>query len=631
MFSVRSIPIVLRVLPFFAALTVSSPAGVLSAGEPVPAPMGPPVTADVVVSAEAVAVPASSLGVAATVIGAEEIARSKATTLLELLRSVPGLDVAESGGPGGVASLFLRGTNSNQFLLLVDGVKVNSPYFGGADLSAVSTVNVERVEIVRGPFSALYGSEAIGGVVQIFTKRAPDGTRNGQLEGNATLGAGNLSAREGTATASWAAGPVGFTAGFRKASTEGDLPNSAFSVTNASAALDFAVAPGLKIGAVFRHDYSTTGIPFSGPDVTPRRETTTNTTTWAVPVTWAISGSTALQADFRYANDRPGLVDPDDAYGFTYSSTDARRAGGRLLVTTTAGSNRISAGGEWERTLVTNDDAYGVELDNLSTRTWALFVEDRLTLADGKLDVTGGIRRDDNSAFGSAVSPRLTVSWRVLPALKLRAAGGGAFRAPTTGELYYPFSGNPDLQPERSESLEGGADWTPSTSVGVELSVFRNSVRDLIQYDFASQKNLNVGRARMTGTELAFRFTIRPGLFARASWTWLDAVDLDTGLELLRRPKNRASASVGTTFGDGGSAELTGLFVGQRADVDAVTFARVTDASYFRVDVVATAPRLFEHLSPFVRVTNVLDRRYTEVAGYPSPGRRYLAGLNVGF
>ena len=602
----------------------------LAAGDPVPFG-APPVTADVVVSAEASPAPPDSLGVAATVIGPEAIARSRATTLLELLRSVPGLDVAQSGGPGGVTSLFLRGTNSNQFLLLVDGVKVNSPYFGGADLSAVSTANVDRVEVVRGPFSALYGSEAVGGVVQVFTKRAAADGRTNRVEGEATLGAGNLSAREGSAAVTASTGPVGLTAGYRRTSIDGDLPNSAFDATNASAALDLLVAPGLRAGVVVRHDVSSSGIPFNGPDATPRRQTTTSSTTWAVPVSWALSDATTLEAAFRYAADRPGLTDPDDPWGYTFSSTDARRAGGRLAVTTAAGAHRISAGADWERTVVSNEDSYGVELDGLATRTWSLFVEDRLTLADGTVGVTAGVRFDDHSVFGTATSPRLTVSWRLSPSLRLRAAAGSAFRAPTTGELYYPFSGNPDLQPERSVSVEGGLSWSLSPEVAFEATLFHSSVRDLIRYDFATFKNVNVGRARMTGAETALTWTFRPGLFARAAWTWLDTEDLDTGLELLRRPRNRASATLGAAFGDGGSAELTGLFVGRRDDVDAVTYGRVTDPSYLRVDLAVTAPRILGHLSPFLRVTNLLDRQYTEVAGYPSPGRRFLAGLNVGF
>ncbi len=144
-----------------------------AAAQSPPPPQGPaPVATEVVVTAEAVPADASSLGVAVTVVDRAAIDRSRSATVADLLRAVPGVDVARSGGPGGVTSLFLRGTNSNSTLVLVDGVKMNSPYFGGVDLSSLGTANVERIEIVRGPFSALYGSEAIGGVVQLFTRKA---------------------------------------------------------------------------------------------------------------------------------------------------------------------------------------------------------------------------------------------------------------------------------------------------------------------------------------------------------------------------------------------------------------------------------------------------------------------------
>ena len=612
-------------LPFLLALLlVATPL----LGGPAATPTGPVVSADVVVTAEASPAESAGLGVAATVIGPDEIARSKATTLLDLLRTVPGLDVAQSGGPGGVGSLFLRGSNSNQFLLLVDGVKVNSPYFGGADLASFSTANVERIEVVRGPFSALYGSEAIGGVVQVFTRRAVAGL---PPEARASLSAGSLSAREATASASWGSGPVGVSAGFRRSTVDGDLPNSGFAVTNLSAALDLAAAPWFRVGAAFRHDTSRTGIPFSGADVTPRRETTADTTTLSVPLVFNLSPTTTVEAAATFASDRPGLTDPDDPFGFTFSRTDARRAGGRLLATHTSGSNRISAGADWERTLVRNEDSYGLELNNLSPRTWAVFLEDRLSLWDGKVSITAGLRRDDHSAFGSATSPRVTLLWRAAPALKLRAAGGSAFRAPTTGELYYPFSGNARLAPERSSSFEVGADWDVAPRLTLEATVYRTSVRDLIRYDFATNENVNVGRARMTGLETGLRGRLAEGLEARVSWSWLDSADLDTGLPLLRRPRHRASAALGASLGKGASAELTGIFVGRRDDVDAVTYARVTDPSYLRFDLAVTGPRLLEHLAPFVRMTNLLGRSYVEVAGFPSPGRRFLAGLDVAF
>ncbi|MBK6405426.1 MAG: TonB-dependent receptor [Holophagales bacterium] len=288
-------------------------------------------------------------------------------------------------------------------------------------------------------------------------------------------------------------------------------------------------------------------------------------------------------------------------------------------------------GTDYEQTKVDNEDSYGVQLDGLTTRTWSVFAEDRLSLADDRVAITAGVRRDENSAFGASTNPRVALSWTVSSVLKVRAAAGSAFRAPSTGELYYPFSGNPGLQPEESVSYEAGAEWTISRGFVFEASLFRSDVKDLIRYDFATLANVNVGRARMTGAEAVVRGVLSAATWARAAYTWLDSQDLDTGLPLLRRPRHRASASLGGDLGRGASAELTGLYVGERDDVDATTYARVTSPAYFRVDLAATGPRLLEHLAPFVRVTNLLGRDYVEVAGYPSPGRRWVVGLDVSF
>lgn len=598
-----------------------------AAQSPQPAQGPAPVAADVVVTAEAVPEDASALGVAVTVVDRAAIERSRAATVADLLRSVPGVDVAQSGGAGGVTSLFLRGTNSNSALVLVDGVKMNSPYFGGVDLSSLGTANVDRIEVVRGPFSALYGSEAIGGVVQVVTRRA----EAGGLSGNAHLGLGNAAAREGGVNAAFREGAVGVTAGFRRTTTEGDLPNETFEGTDLSAALDAEVAPGVKTGVTVRRDTSRTGIPFSGATATPNRFTTADTTLVSVPVSAALGAGTTLEAAGTYAADSPTYADPDDPWGFTFSETRARRTGARLVVSHAAGANRVSVGADYERTKVDNEDSYGVQLDGLTTSTWSVFAEDRLSLAHDRVAVTAGVRRDENDAFGASTNPRLAVTWNVTSALRLRAGAGTAFRAPSTGELYYPFSGNPDLAPEESASYEVGGEWTVAPGVAVEASLFRNDVKDLIRYDFAYQRNVNVGRARMTGVEVSARAPLGGSLQLRAAYTWLDTEDLDTGLPLLRRPAHRASVTLAGDLGRGATAEVTGLYVGERDDVDATTYLRVTSPSYFRVDLAATGPRLFGHVAPFVRVTNLLDRAYSEVAGYPSPGVRFVAGLDVAF
>ncbi len=589
----------------------------------------PPVEAELVVTAGTEPEPRRTLGVAATVIDTDEIERSKGTSLADILRTVPGLDVVQSGGAGTVTSLFLRGTNSTQALVLVDGVKLNSPFFGGADISSLSTANLEKVEIVRGPFSALWGSEAIGGVVQLFSRH--DAGEKG-FEGRVTGALGNGAAMQGTADVAVRAGAVTLTGGFRRATEDGALPNEFFAVTNLSGGVEVALGEGSHAGVVLRRDSGVTGIPFSDGVPTPYRKTTAETTTLALPVSIALDAKSSLEASFLASRDRPGFSDPADPYGYTESQTDARRVGGRLVLSRDFGANRLSVGSDYERTSVRSADSYGVSLDGETTGNFSLFAEDRLSLDRDRLVVTAGLRRDEQSAFGAAWSPRGTVVYLVTPALKLRAAGGAAFRSPTTGELYYPFSGNPDLRPERSASFEAGVEIAIASGLWFETTVFRNDVRDLIQYDPQRFTNENVGRARTQGVETVLRGELGGGFTARASYTYLVATDLETGNPLLRRPKNSVSATVGRSFGSGASAELSGTWVGSRLDGDAIDFTKVVEMpAYLRVDAAATLPRLLGYVSPYVRVTNLLGASYAEVSGFPAPGRRFLAGIEASF
>ncbi len=602
--------------------TLAAALSLFAQAQPAPRPLA----ADVVVTAEAAPESAASLGAAATVIDAAEIARSKATTLLDLLRTVPGLDVVQSGGPGGVTSLFLRGTSSTQTLVLVDGVPLNSPYFGGTDLSAFSTANVERVEVVRGPFSALYGSEAIGGVVQIFTRRSADAGASG----HASFAFGNAGGREGSLEGRFAEGALSATFAFRRTLSSGDQLNEFFSGTTLSGALTARLGEGATAGVVVRRETGRTGVPTDGSQATPQRSTSGDTTALEVSLSLSLSKNLFLEATLRYTRDRPAYADPDSS--FTWSTTDARRVGARVAAAGTWGPQRLAVGVDLERTQVWNESNFGSALEGETARTFAVFAEDRIALDGERLLATAGVRWDDNSAFGSAVSPRVTAAWRVLPSLKLRAAAGSAFRAPSLGELYYPFSGNPDLKPEKSTSWEIGVEQTIAEGVVAEATGFWNDIRDLIQYDPQTFTNENIGHARTRGIEVAVRTAVGGRAFLRASYTYLDAEDLDAREPLLRRPRHRASLTTGSGFGAGGSWSVTGLFVGARPDLSSVDFTTpVQSPSYFRVDGAVTLPPVVLSLSPWARVTNLFAREYAEVNGFPAPRRRFLAGLEASF
>jgi vitamin B12 transporter len=354
------------------------------------------------------------------------------------------------------------------------------------------------------------------------------------------------------------------------------------------------------------------------------------TTTLSVPFRITLSSKTTLEAAARYVTDHFSSSDPLDPF-FSFSDTDSTRAGGHLALSTVLPSQHLSVGADYEATKVSSESSFGVALDGNRTHTWSLFAEDRVTFPGDTVVATFGIRWDDHSAFGSAVSPRATASWRVLRPLKLRASIGRAFRAPTTGELYYPFSGNPGLQPEKSVGYEGGAEWTIMPALVVEATYFRNDIRNLIVYDGQTGMNQNVGRVRTEGVETVLRTAPGADWFARASYTYLEATDLDADQPLVRRPRDRFSATVGRTYARGASWDVTGIFVGRRADRDFLDFSKpVESPSYFRLDVSVTLRPLF-HLAPFARVTNLLGRQYQEVNGYAAPGRRFLAGLEAAF
>jgi vitamin B12 transporter len=600
-------------LLFIAVLAAGAPAH----GQTVP------VSDSVVVTATLFPEEERTLGSATTVITRREIESKGATTVLELLRNVPGLDVARQGSDGSLTSVFLRGTNSTQTLVLVDGARVNSPYFSGYDFSALTTENVERIEIVRGPFSALYGSDAIGGVVQIFTRAASPG-----FAGQAAAEAGSAGQRQGSVFFSAGGGPFAAAGSYRYARVGGDRPNSDWKEQNGSARLEgrfFDIARAALEVSILDGDV---GVPGPVGLETPRarggfREERIELPVWVQPA----AGHETTLVLARVAS-KPTFRNPDDPFGFTSSDTDARTWQGRISDTWRTGAHEVTAVASWERWIVDAKSSFGTALDGARSTILGFAGQDTFRLGTSWF-ATAGLRYDHHSRFGRAWSPRATLAWLSSDGLwKLRASAGSAFRAPSVGELSYPFSGNPDLQPERSVSYELGAE----RYVGpgrLEASFFSNELRDLIVYDFVAQKNENIGRARTRGAEIAWHEPLDQRLGLDVGYTYLDTVDRGTGQELLRRPRHRAFAAATWRPTSALTVSPRATFIGRRADVDAVTFERIENASFLRYDLFLRYA--LWRLTPYARIENLTDRRYDEVAGYPAPSRRFAVGLEAKF
>ena len=595
-------------------------AGVLGGGMPAlsqdPDPV--PVFSDtVVVTASLDAEERADVPASVTVIDQKEIEARQALDLPELLSTVPGVLPVQAGSPGQQTSVFTRGAESDQTLLLWNGIPLNDPFFGGINWQFVPLDGVERVEVVRGPFSALYGSNAVGGVVQVFS-----GSRQG---GTVHLEGGENNYRRGGLAAGTNFGRVRLDTTGNVRRGDGELANDFFDDEEATVRALWTMGLGTSLGVLARANDSDTGIPLSGGQPTLRRRISWQEREVAVPLRWQ-RGAWEVESQLSRTRFDNRFRDPDDPFGAIDSATRSEARRGRGVATWTAGRDLwIAFGGDWERLEATNRSGSLTQVDAARQHTWAAFGQ--ASYGRGPLRLDLGLRRDDNDVFGAETSLRTGAVFALAPGTRLRASYGEAFRAPSLGDLFYPFFGNPELQPERSKSYELGVE---REAGGWRFGVtgFESRQRNLIDFDPVTFVSVNVGRARMRGVEGEAGF--RHGIYAaRLSGTYLDAEDLDAGTPLQRRPKHSASLLLTARPGDW-LLNLEGRYVGARPQLDEVTFAIRDNPSYVRVDLAARW-RARPWVSPYARVENVADEEYEEVLRYPTPGRTFIGGVAFGF
>ncbi len=579
----------------------------------------------IVVTASDVAETLESTPAAVTVVTKKDINERAARDVADVLREVPGLAVSRTGSPGKATSLFTRGAASTQTLVLWNGIEINNPYFSGYDWGRFSTAGVEQVEVVRGPFSALYGSDAVAGVVNVLTAPAGTGFR-------AEVQSGGHGLRNGLVDGSWVSGASHFSAALEHRDDDGFAPNDDFRQNSGNVVWRFAPSKSFSLGLAARATSYDLGIPFNlnatATALVPslQRRQNGNERQIAVPLQQSF-GAFSYDLTLSEARNRDDFRDPEDSFGVVDASTESRTRRARLTTrTTTSSFGTIVAGGEIERARVDDVNNFGVNLDGLTRRSHAFFVEDRAKF--GPVELSAGIRYDRFDTFGSETSPRVAVAL-VRGGTKWRAAYGEGFRAPSVGELYYPFSGNRNLEAERSRSFEAGYDAPMGASGLFSLTAFWSRYRNLINFDNTTFAFANIGRARSDGLELGIDEQVTRSLYTHLAYTFLHRdEDEATGARLPRRPKHSGALTLGWRNG-GLDANVSIVHSGARADVLPVfPFTSATNGAYTTVD--ANVQLRAGRLTPFVKIENLRDERYEEVLGYPSAGRRAVVGLRVG-
>jgi vitamin B12 transporter len=581
----------------------------------------------IVVTASDVPETIASTPAAVTVVTKKDIDERAARDVAEVLREVPGLAVSRTGSSGKATSLFTRGAASMQTLVLWNGIEINNPYFSGYDWGRFSTAGVEQVEVVRGPFSALYGSDAVAGVVNVVTAPAATGLR-------AEVQSGGHGLRNGVVDGSWAAGANHLSVALEHRTDDGFAPNDDFRQNSGNAVWRWAPSKTFSLGVAARATSYDLGIPFNlnstATALVPslQRRQNGSERQLAVPLQQTL-GAFSYDLTLSEARNRDDFRDPDDPFGTTDASTTSRTRRARLTTRTTTGAlGTIIAGGEIERAKVDDVNNFGVNLAGMTRRDDSLFVEDRLSHdlgGAGKLELSAGVRYDRFDTFGSQTSPRIAAAL-VRGGAKWRAAYGEGFRAPSVGELYYPFSGNVNLQAERSRSFEAGYD-APMGATGLfSLTAFWSRYRNLINFDNATFAFANIGRARSDGLELGIDEQVTRAFYTHLAYTFLHRdEDEATGERLPRRPKHSGALTLGWREG-GLDANVSIVRSGARPDILPVApFSHVTNGAYTTVD--ANVQLRAGRLTPFVKLENLRNARYEEVLGYPSPGRRAIVGL----
>ena len=545
-----------------------------------------------------------------TVIDRADIERAQAPDLIDLLARQAGVDVSRTGGPGALSTLFLRGGNSNHTLVLIDGVRVNSVQQGQYDFGNLPLDRIDRIEIVRGPRAALWGSDAIGGVIQIFTR--DPGQRGAQAR------FGTFKRVEGAAQwgVSGERGSLGIGGGVQ------DIEGY-----NVSTPSNFGFDPD-RDGFRNRHlslgGRTTLGTQALGvnllstvADVAFDRGLTQSHSasggaTLAGPIAARWSHSLALgeaREDLRTRS----------SFGSRFESRrrsadwlhDVSLAEGQALL---FGLNRV------DEDAVSRNAADAVVYDRRRRNT-GVFTAWRAEHGAQQWDLAA--RSDDSSQFGRTNTAQAAWGLAFADGWRLRASWGQGFRAPNTNELYSPgfggvFAGNPDLDPERSRSAELGLGWQGADG-GWDLSAYRSRVSDLIAFTGPTFGATNINQARLDGLELEGHWAI--GIVAlRGHLGWQRAENAATGAPLLRRAPRKASFSLDLPATAGLRFGLDTLAASRRQDFDGAL------AGYARVDL-----RVEKDLGPAwslrARVENLLDRRYTLASGFATPERSLLVEL----
>jgi len=625
---------------------------------------------EIVVTADRTPTPLARVISPITVITGEQLRERGIYFLQDALRQVPGAAVVSTGSYGGTASLFLRGGESDYTKVLIDGVAVNQA--GGAfNFGTLSTDNIERIEVVRGPVSVLYGSDAVTGVVNVITRRGA-----GRLRGDLAAQGGTHGSRLGAGSVSGGSADASYSVGLSRLTTDGTYAfNSGFSSTVASGALSVRPDDRTDITLTARTGDNTFRFPTNSAGVASdsNQRNLQDGTTLGLDLGRRVGTSTEIRVMLASHSQVDGASDgpdfPGDTIGFFGSESQTRtlrRSADVRGILHLAPRARLTLGAqaefqdlrEFSRSEFNFDTAVTVSADPpfaATRRNLGAYTQAVLDIGPRAL-LNVGLRLDDNQKFGTHLTYRAGAVYALGDGLRARAGIGSAFKEPSIRENYArsPFEvGNPGLEPEESRGWEVGLEQTLLRGMlTLAANYFDQRFRNLIQYNGGAPPGTptyeNVARASSRGVELLADLRLAPRTTVAVSYTYLRTRVEDPGYstgpgdvfvdgkELIRRPAHSARLDGRFRPADRLGVGLAVNYVGRRADVNFQPFPSVRTSlpAYLLVDADLTLELRMPGRAPAVAATlrgeNLFDKRYETVVGFPGRGRALFAGLRVG-
>ncbi len=597
----------------------------------------------VVVTANRLPTALADVASSTTLVTAQDIQRKQEPTLPDVLKDVPGLNVVQTGGAGGQTSVFVRGTNANQVKVLLDGIDVGDPSSpnGAFDFGQVLTPDIARVEVLRGPQSGLYGSDAIGGVINIITKQG-----EGPPRFTVGLEGGSFDTFDQNGGVSGAAGAFHYAADlahFRSGATPVTPPDllapgeqridDRYDNITASTRLGYDVTRDFGLGLVAR--YTDTQLRFTGdnfdtgfPDATHSETDTRQYETRGTAHLSAFSGRLDQTLGLAYSNTATTEASPDNPTSYFSGDRvkvdwqgEVKLQPGETLV---LGAEHQSDGIRLPLSASTSIDSGYAELVSNPVRS---------------VNATLAVRYDANSGFGGQVTWRFAPTWFIAATgTKLKASVGTGFKAPTLSERYqdfpaFGFFGNPDLKPETSTGYDIGFEQylLPDRRLQFGATWYHNTIRNLIDNNASFTSYANVGRAHTQGVESFVALRPADTVTLRVDYTYTEAEDDILNQELLRRPRDKWNLDARWQATRQLSLDLDLLSVGSWIDGNRqFTISRLTAPGYTTVDL-AVGYDVTGQVTVYGRVTNLADARYENPVGFLHQGRGVFAGVRARF